>query len=47
MEETINRRSVFGILNITTLGLALLVGPVRADPISDWNAEAQAIQIEK
>jgi len=47
MEEAMNKRSVFGILSITTLGLALLVGPVRADPISDWNAKAQAIQIEK
>jgi PAP2 superfamily len=47
MEEAMNKRSVFGILSVTTLGLALLVAPARADAISDWNTKAQAIQIEK
>src|SRR5258706_10087254 len=42
-----NKRSVFGILGAAALGLALFVGPLPADPISDWNAKAQAIQIEK
>jgi len=42
-----SNRSVFGILGVTALGLALFVGPVRADVISDWNAKAQAIQVEK
>src|SRR5882757_285707 len=50
MEEAMGKmsnRSVFGILGVTALGLALFVGPVRADVISDWNAKAQAIQVEK
>jgi hypothetical protein len=47
MEEAMNKRSVFGILGVTVLGLALFVGPARADAISDWNAKAEAIQIEK
>jgi hypothetical protein len=47
MEEAMNKRSVFGILSVTTLGFALLFAPARADAISDWNAKAQAIQIEK
>jgi hypothetical protein len=47
MEEAMRNRSVFGILGATALGLALFVGPVRADVISDWNAKAQAIQTEK
>jgi hypothetical protein len=47
MEEAMNK-SVFGIFGVAALGLALFVGPpARADAISDWNAKAEAIQIEK
>jgi hypothetical protein len=47
MEEAMNKRSAFDILGVTALGLALFVGPARADAITDWNAKAEAIQIEK
>ena len=42
-----NRSSVFGILGVAALGLALLVEPAHADAISEWNAKAESIQIEK
>ena len=42
-----SNRSVCGFLGVMALGLSLLVGPVHADVISDWNAKAQAIQVEK
>jgi hypothetical protein len=50
MEETMSKmsnRSVCGFLGVMALGLSLLVGPAHADVISDWNAKAQAIQVEK
>jgi hypothetical protein len=50
MEETMSKmsnRSVCGFLGVMALGLSLLVGPAYADVISDWNAKAQAIQVEK
>jgi len=42
-----SKRSVSDILAVTALGLALFVAPARADAITDWNAKASAIQIEK
>src|SRR6266853_1567844 len=43
MEEAMNKRSVFSILGITALGLALFVGPVRANVITDWDEKAVAV----
>jgi len=38
-----NKRSVFGILGVTALGLALPVGPVRANVITDWDEKAVVV----
>src|SRR5260370_13071701 len=38
-----NKRSVFSILGITALGLALFVGPVRANVITDWDEKAVVV----
>src|SRR6266851_360939 len=43
MEEAMNKRSVFSILGITALGLALFVGPVRANVITDWDEKAVVV----
>ena len=42
-----NKRSVFNILAVTAFGLALFVAHARADAITDWNAKAEAIHIQK
>jgi hypothetical protein len=47
MEEAMNKRSVFNILAVTAFGLALFVAHARADSITDWNAKAEAIHIQK
>src|SRR5450631_2718047 len=43
MEVAMNKRSVFGILGVTALGLALFVGPARANVITDWDEKAVAV----
>src|SRR5216683_2742262 len=43
MEEAMNRKSVYGILGVTALGLSLFVGPVRANVITDWDEKAVAV----
>src|SRR5713101_9539573 len=43
MEEAMNRKSVYGILGVTALGLSLVVGPVRDNVITDWDEKAVAV----
>src|SRR3979490_3470898 len=43
MEEAMNRKSVYGIVAVTALGLSLFVGPVRANVITDWDEKAVAV----
>src|SRR6266849_5507595 len=43
MEEAMNRKSVYGILGVTALGLSLFVGPVRANVITDWDEKAVTV----
>src|SRR6266849_3279079 len=43
MEEAMNRKSVYGILGVTALGLSRCVGPVRANVITDWDEKAVAV----
>jgi hypothetical protein len=43
MEETMNKRSVFGILAVTALGLASFIGPVHANVITDWDEKAVVV----
>ena len=38
-----NRKSVYGIVAVTALGLSLFVGPVRANVITDWDEKAVAV----
>ena len=38
-----NKRSVFGILAVTALGLASFIGPVHANVITDWDEKAVVV----